>query len=190
MKPALFAWLFAVAALPLPGFSQQPRSYDFQVNAGAIGQEGQLGVRASVGATVSTEVTKRLPYRFSVGPSLSIAAFPPPEPSIPSPGGCLGMQPCKQPSASVVWVATLGVIGLYTLPTPNYYEAAPVLLVGAGMRHLTESPERDSDDRPYGDLGLGLKMAGRFVLRVEYQATPPGSELPKWALPVTLGIAF
>jgi len=75
-------------------------------------------------------------------------------------------------------------------PIPDYYDAVPFLLVGTGMRHLTESPERDSDDRPYGEVGLGLTMASRFVVRVDYQATQPGSELPRWAVPVTLGIAF
>jgi len=189
MKLVLLASLFAVSSFPLRAFSQQPRTYDFQVNAGMIGQEGQLGVRGSVGATASAQVTKRLPYHFSVGPSLSLAAFPAPERFL-SPGGCLGAQPCILPSPSVVRIATLGIIGAYTVPSPDYYDAVPFLLAGAGVRHLTESPERDSDDRPYGEVGLGMTMANRFVLRVEYLATPPGSELPKWAVPVTLGIAF
>jgi len=189
MKPVLFASVFALAAFPLRGFSQPPRTYDVQVNAGAIGQEGQLGVRTSLGATLSAAVTKRIPYHLSVGPSVSVAVFPAPEPFV-SPGGCLGAHPCNPPSASAVRIATLGIIGFYAPPAPDYSDVAAFLLLGAGMRHLTESPERDSDNRPYGEAGCGLKMGGRFVVRIEYQATQPGSELPKWAVPVTLGIAF
>jgi hypothetical protein len=173
----------------LRGFSQEPKAFDLQVSAGAIGQEGQLGVRTSLGATASAEVTKRLPHHFSVGSLLSVAAFPAPEPFV-HPVYCVGAQPCKEPSPSVVRIATLGIIGLYTPPTPDSYDGAPFLVAGAGMRHLTESPERNSDIRPYGEIGLGLIMAGRFVFRVEYQATQPGSELPRWAVPVTLGVAF
>ena len=189
MKPALLASLFVVAAFPLQGFSQQPKTFDVQVNAGVIDQDGQLGVRSSVGATASAEVTKRIPHHLSVGPSVSVAAFPAPEPFV-SPGGCLGAHPCNPPSASAVRIATLGVVGLYAPPAPDYSNVAAFLLVGAGLRHLAESPERDSDDRPYGEVGFGLKMARRFVVRIEYQATRRGSELPQWALPVTLGIAF
>jgi hypothetical protein len=187
MKPALLASLFAVAAFPACGISQQPKTYDFRLHAGVAVQPGLLSVRSQVGATAAVDVMRRLPHHFSVGPSLSIAGFPKPEQYI-SPGGCLGVYPCIRPSPSVVRIATLGVVGDYILPSND--DVAPFFLVGLGMRHLTESPERPSDNRPYAEVGLGATVFRRFVVRARYQATRPGSQLPKWALPVTFGLAF
>jgi hypothetical protein len=187
MKPVLLASLFAVAALPACGISQQPRTYDVRLHAGVAAQPGLLGVRSQVGATLAAEVMRRLPHHFSVGPSLSVAGFPKPEQFI-SPAGCFGAYPCIPPSPSVVRIATFGVVGDYTPPSPDV--VAPFFLVGLGMRHLTESPERPDDNRPYAEVGLGATVVRRFVVRARYQATRPGSQLPKWALPVTFGLAF
>lgn len=187
MNSALLAALFAVAALPARGFAQQPKTYDIQLHAGIAAQAPLLGVRSSVGATVAIEAMRRLPHRFSAGPSLSLAGFPAPERFI-SPGGCLGAYPCIPPSPSVVRIATLGVVAEYAPPSSD--DVAPLFLAGVGMRHLTESPERHNDARPYAEAGVGASVFRRVVVRVRYQATRPGSKLPKWAVPITLGVAF
>lgn len=188
MKLALSALSFAVVAVSAKAFSQQPKRYDVQVHAGAVAQDGQFSVRTSFGATASIEVLRRLPHDFSAGPSLSVAGFSAPEQFI-SPGGCLRASPCNLPSPSAVRIATLGAVGVYTPPSGDD-DVAPFLLAGVGMRYLTESPERDSDTRPYAEVGLGTTIFRRFVVRVRYQATQSGSELPSWAMPMTVGIAF
>ena len=190
MKLVSFASLFAVAALPLTALSQQPKAYDVQLHAGVVAQEGQSNLRSPTGVGASFEVLKRLPHSFAAGPSLSVAGFPQPHPYIPPGYGCFfGGSNCRMPSPSVVRTAMLGVAGTYTLPSSDE-DVAPFVLAGFGMRHLTEAPERGNDVRPYGEIGLGATAYRRFVGRIRYQATSPGSELPKWSMPITVGVTF
>jgi hypothetical protein len=176
-----------ITGISAPCFSQQASQRDVQIHVGAIGGEAQIGVRSPWGATASIEVTQRLAHHLSLGPMLTIAIFPAPNEFI-SPAGCFGASPCIDPSPSVVRIATLGAIGGYTIESGG--DIAAVLLAGMGMRYLTESPERSNDFRPYAEVGLGIVVLRRFVVRIRGQKSPPGSELPNWAVPMTVGVVF
>jgi hypothetical protein len=190
---------FRIEALVHPGRSDGTRESPRHVTAhaqlqsrtfaelggGAITQESQFNVRSGVGATAAFAVGRALSEQLTLEGRLSASAFAAPQ-QITNPGGCLGRSPCVFPSASNVRVVTLGASGEYhSTPTP----IMPLVLFGLGGRYVSEAPERGSDARPYGEVGVGL-MLHHWGLRARYQATTAGSELPKWMIPVTLDYRF
>jgi hypothetical protein len=167
----------------------QQRSRTFaEVSAGVITQESQYNVRSGgPGGTAAFAVGRELSEWLTLGGRLSASRFNAP-PQIISPGGCFPIgTPCVFPTASNVNVATLGVTGEYHPPVT---ELVPLVLFGAGARFVSESPFRSSNDaRPYVEVGLGGMLA-KWGLRARYQATTPGSDLPKWMIPLTLDYRF
>jgi hypothetical protein len=156
-----------------------------ELGGGVITQESQFNVRSGIGATAAFAVGRSLSDQLTLEGRMSASAFPAPQ-QFTNPGGCLGRSPCIFSSASSVRVITIGGSGeFHSTPEP----ITPLVLFGLGGRHVTEAPERGSDTRPYGEVGVGL-MLRHWGLRARYQATTAGSELPKWMIPVTLDYRF
>jgi hypothetical protein len=185
MSTKLICVCSLLLAVPLTAHAQEQSRTFAELGAGVITQESQFNVRSGVGATAAIAVGRALSEQLTLEARLSASAFAAPQ-EIINPGGCLGRSPCIFPSASNVRVVTIGGSGeFHSAPAP----IMPLVLFGLGGRYVSEVPERGSDTRPYGEVGVGL-MFHHWGLRARYQATSAGSELPKWMIPVTLDYRF
>jgi hypothetical protein len=172
-------------AFGTPCLAQHDSRQFYEVSAGLNMEESQFSVRSGAGPTATLSLGAHLNRWFAVDGTVGGAVFGAPE-RITNPGGCLGAEPCVFPQPSTVKVATLSIGAEYSIAgTVN----APLLSAGVGVRTLSESPQRGNDTRPFVEIGAGV-LLGRWALRARYQAASPGSDLPKWMLPMTLGYRF
>jgi len=172
-------------ALPTSSHAQHVGQTFGELSAGIATEEEQFSVRSGHGLSGGLGIGRQLSDLFSLEARLGYSSFGAPA-EIITPGGCLGRSPCVLPRASDVRITTAG---LATELSSAGSGPRPVLLLGVGGRYLTESPERGADLRPYVEAGAGVTV-GHCMVRVSYQATAPGRELPKWLMPLTVGYRF
>lgn len=159
----------------------------FGVSAGAVVEEGELSVRSSVGPVIGLTVGREVRDQFAIQAEATRAIFGAPTYS-PSPGGCLGTLPCPQ-SSSTVRATTIGGGAVFSARAA----LAPFLVLGGGVRHVSEPPYYNGETRPYSEIGGGfLALLGGHQIGVETRvqlATASGT-LPRWMVPTTVGIRF
>jgi len=102
----------------------------------------------------------------------------------------LGQTPCNPPQASVVQIVTLASDAVISAGPRS---TGSLLLVGLGVRHLSEPPERSAETRPFVEIGLGLAHAigtGSIGLEARYQLAASSSDLPRWTIPMAITARF
>lgn len=184
VQGACCACAFGIA-FAAPCHAQGHTRQFYEIGVGLNTEEPQFAIRSETGPTVGFALGHPLNSQLSVNGSLMAAIFGSPKQFV-SPGGCLGSGPCDPPMASTVEVGTLGFGAEYAL---SRMSTTPLVTAGGGVRYLSESPQRENDVRPFVELGAGV-LLGRWTVRARYQAASPGSDLPKWMMPITIGYRF
>ena len=175
-------WACALAIGMVAPCAAQGRARRFyEVNAGVLDIKPELGVRRATGAAASFALGRTLGKGFGARVDLGLAAVAAAK-RWASLVACYPIA-CPPPSPSNVRIASLGGSAEYRLAA---LPVAPFVLVGAGVRFLTESPQRRADARPYAEYGVGVAF-GRLSIRARYQGARPGKDLPDWILPIALG---
>jgi hypothetical protein len=177
------ACAFAIAMVGPCRAQGRVRSF-YEVDAGVLDIDPELGVRGETGAAASLALGRTLGKGFGVQADLGLAAVAAPKQW----ASLLACYPvaCVPPLPSKVRIASFGGSAEYRFAV---LPVAPFLLVGAGFRSLTEAPQRGGDARPYAEYGVGVAF-GRVSIRARYQGARPGKDLPDWMMPITLGYRF
>jgi hypothetical protein len=163
--------------------SVQPTTY-FSVGAGVAAEPAQFSVRSEFGLALAASLGRDLSAHSALEVRLGGELFGAPTQFI-SPGGCLGQTPCDLPQPSAVHVITLA--GNLVFSTGRRTTGPLLLLVGTGLRRITETPEHPTDLGPFVEIGGGVarSFGGASIgLEARYQIATSTAGLPRWMMPI------
>lgn len=159
------------------------------VSAGVAVEPDLFSVRSAWGGSAAVAVGRVLSSYTAIQGRAGAEYFAAP-PQVIGPGGCLGRQPCNPPQPGAVTIATLAAEAVIS-GAPEIL--GPLLIIGGGLRHVSESPEQTSEIRPFLDLGAGLAFpigSGSLGLEARYQLAAAHAGLPQWTLPIQVTVRF
>lgn len=157
----------------------------FGVSAGAAVEEGEVGIRSSVGPVIALTVGGRVRDHFAIEAEATGVSFGGGD--FISPGGCPGALQCHQPTGPLRAVS-VGGDAVFSARAA----VAPFLAVGAGVRHLGSSPDYD-ETRSYTEFGAGVVapvIGHLFSVETRVQLAAASGTFPTWMVPITVGIRF
>lgn len=165
------------------------RSPYVSFGAGLATEPSAFNVRSGFGLALAAGVGRDLSTHTALETRLGGEFFGAPTEFI-SPGGCLGQVPCVLPRASSVHVVTLAANFVFS---SGLHSTGPLLLFGAGLRDIAETPERPAELRPVVELGGGIGHAFNAAsvgVEVRYQLAAASAGLPRWTMPIGLNVRF
>jgi hypothetical protein len=160
--------------------------------SGEIGvalEPGQFSVRSPLGYSVAAGIGRQLSAHGALEGRFGGEFFDS-APEFVSPGGCLAQGPCVRPLASPVHIITFAG---NLVVSGDLRQGRPLMVVGAGFRHITESPEHPPELRPFAEIGGGIARSDRAYsigLDVRLQLAASTANLPRWTLPCGLSVRF
>ncbi len=179
-----------VAALATAGVAagaQVRRTAYLSLGVGAAIEPEQFSVRSQLGLSLSASLGRYVSTYSALEARLGGEFFPAPT-RVVNPGGCLGQIPCNPPQASPVHITTAAANAVVS---PNINAGGPRLLVGFGLRRLTEAPQHPVDVGPFAALGVAVDHSfgkAHLGLEAQYQRAASRTDLPQWTMPIGITV--
>jgi hypothetical protein len=188
---AALTGVFVSLAVVTSGLGAQtvPAAY-FSAEGGLAAEPPQFAIRSNHGFTLAVGAGRYLSEHRAIEARLGEEIFGAP-PQFIGAGGCPGQdpqEPCIPPHPSAVHIATLTGDFLWSGSRTGI---TPLLIIGTGIRYITEAPEQSPELRPLLEIGGGVThsfRATRVGIEGRFQLAASSAGLPRWTVPVGIDV--